>query len=146
MKHIETINYNHLFKQSGPRRIKDRGINWKEKYHERSERLRDRYRKKLGPLSYIRWEGHDYTTDSDYFVVVSPALDKYMRKRFFAGVKKMPKDPKAKIYAPSGEYFINSQAAFSHAHEKWGVPYVKEAPHYSLNDLAGVEIHRHVKG
>jgi hypothetical protein len=139
-------NIFNLFKQAGRKRIKDRGINWKEGYHERSQRLKDRFDKKLGAMAYVRWEGHDYTTNSDYFVIVGPSLTKDGKKRFFAGIKKLPEDPTAKIYAPYGDYFTSSKAAFSHASEKWGIPFPKGAPNYTVNDLEGIKIPRHVKG
>ena len=135
-----------LIKLAGRQRIKDRGINWKEKYLERSLPLKKRYDKDIGVNSYMRFEGHDFTTDSDYFVIVGPALNKEMHKRFFAGIKKLPDDPKAKVYAPSGEYFHNIISAFSHASEKWAVPFPKNTPPYTLADLANVEIARHIKG
>lgn len=135
-----------MHKQAGRQRIKDRGIKWEPRYHERSMRLKDRFEKDIGPLSYIRWEGHDYTTDSDYFVIVGPSLTREGRKRFFSGIKKLPDDPKAKVYAPSGEYFTSSKAAFSHASEKWAIPFPKEAPNYTVDQLMGIEIPRHVKG
>jgi len=135
-----------IFKFAGRRRIKDRGIDWKEYYHERSSRLKKKFDKNIGPLSYMRWEGHDYTTDSDYFVIVGPSLTQTGEKRFFAGVKKLPDDPHAKVYAPSGEYFTNSVSAFSHASDKWGVEFPKGAPNYSVAQLEGIEIPRHVKG
>ncbi len=137
---------NDFIKIAGRKRIKDRGIKWEEFYHVRSQKLKQRYDKEIGPLSYIRWEGHDYTTDSDYFVIVGPALTKEGKKRFFAGVKKLPDDPKAKIYAPSGEYFVSISSAFTHANEKWGIKYPQQAPNYSVENLASVEIARHVKG
>ena len=133
-------------KYAGRKRIKERGIDWKEHYHERSKRLKKRFDKDIGIYSYMRWEGHDYTTDSDYFVIVGPSLTKEGQKRFFAGVKKLPDDPASKVYAPSGEYFTNSVLAFSHAHDKWGVEFPKGAPNYSVDHLSGIEIPRHVKG
>jgi hypothetical protein len=138
-------NFN-LSKVGGPKRIKDRGIDWKEKYHERSLRLKKRFEEQLGPNVYKRWEGHDYTTNSNYFVVVGPALTKNLEKRFFSGIKKLPDDPKAKIYAPSGEYFSSLSSAFTHANEKWAVEYPKGVYNYTINDLAGIDIPRHVKG
>ena len=135
-----------LSKVGGPKRIKDRGIDWKEHYHERSQRLKDRFDKDLGPNCYKRWEGHDYTTNSDYFVVVGPALTKNLEKRFFSGIKKLPDNPKAKIYAPSGEYFSSLSSAFTHANEKWAVEYPRGVHNYTVNDLAGIDIPRHVKG
>ena len=133
-------------KYAGRKRIKDRGIEWKEHYHERSQKLKERFERDLGQGSYKRWEGHDYTTNSDYFVVVGPALTKEGKKRFFSGVKKLPDDPKAKIYAPSGEYFSTIEAAFSHANDKWGIIFPRDVPHYTMNDLARIKIPRHVKG
>jgi len=131
---------------AGRKRIKDRGIQWKEKYHERSEKLKDRYEKLIGPMAYRRWEGHDYTTNSDYFVVVGPALTKDGHKRFFAGIKKYPDDPKAKVYAPYGEYFTSIHSAYTHVNDKWGVPFPKDAPNYTVDNLQGIRIPRHVKG
>jgi hypothetical protein len=135
-----------ILKYSGRKRIKDRGIEWKEHYHERSEGLKKRFDKMLGPMSYIRWEGHDYTTDSDYFVIMGPSLTQDGKKMFFAGIKKLPDDPKAKIYAPSGEYFSNSASALSHVSDKWAVPFPRNAPNYSIAQLAPLKIPRHVKG
>ncbi|GAH10362.1 unnamed protein product, partial [marine sediment metagenome] len=57
-------------KTAGRKRIKDRGIDWKEYYHERSAKLKKRFEKDIGPGVYKRWEGHDYGTDGDYFIVV----------------------------------------------------------------------------
>jgi len=133
-------------KYAGRKRIKDRGIEWKEHYHERSQKLKERFERDLGQGSYKRWEGHDYTTNSDYFVVVGPALTKEGKKRFFSGVKKLPDDPKAPVYAPSGEYFSTIEAAFSHANDKWGIIFPKGVPHYTMEDLARIKIPRHVKG
>lgn len=128
------------------KKIKDRGIEWKEFYHERSEPLKKRFERDIGPYAYMRWEGHDYTTNSDYFIVVGPSLTKDGQKRFFAGIKKLPDDPKAKVYAPTGEYFSSLSGALSHANDKWGVPYPQGAPNYDLSNLERVKIPRHVKG
>jgi len=133
-------------KQAGRKRIKDRGITWEEKYQERSEKLKERFDSDIGPDVYLRWEGHDYTTDGDYFVVVGPALTKEGKKRFFSGIKRYPpKWSDKKIYAPSGEYFTTIVSAISHASEKWGIPFPQNQPKYTLADLEGVDIPRHVK-
>ena len=134
------------YKYAGRKRIKDRGIKWVPAYHERSERLKERFDKVLGPMSYIRWEGHDYTTDSDYFVIMGPSLTKEGHKKFFAGIKKLPDDPAKKVYAPSGEYFSSSTGALSYASDKWGIPFPRGAPNYTVEQLAPIEIPRHVKG
>jgi len=152
MDKFNLAQYRHQLKEAAwpegkhKKRIKDRGIKWVEHYGEKSAPLKKRFDKDLGAMSYMRWEGHDYTTDSDYFVVVGPAETEDLKKMFFAGIKKLPKDPEKKIYAPSGEYFSTIKAAFSHASDKWAVPFPKEAPPYTLMDLQGIEIPRHVKG
>jgi len=133
-------------KTAGRQRIKDRGIKWEESYHERSAPLKKRFDKVIGPMSYMRWEGHDYTTNSDYFIVVGPSLTKDGKKRFFSGIKKLPDDPKKKVYAPSGEYFTTIMGALSYASDKWALPFPKGVPHYTVAQLANVEIPRHVKG
>jgi hypothetical protein len=137
-----------LFKFAGRKRIKDRGINWKEHYHVRSAKLKKRFDRDIGSMAYMRWEGHDYTTNSDYFIVLGPALTKDGKKKFFAGIKKLPKDPKAKIYAPSGKYFDSINDAMGHANFKWGVafPMNPKLPKYTVADLIPVNIPRHVKG
>lgn len=136
---------NIFLKLGGRKRIKDRGINWKEHYHERTKRLKDRMDKSIGPMAYMRWEGHDYTTNSNYFVIVGPSI-KDNKKQFFAGIKKLPDDPEAKVYAPYGKYFSTIVSAYSYASDKWGVKFPKEAPKYTSNDLIGVDIPKHIKG
>ena len=137
---------NNLFKFSGRKRIKDRGIKWEPTYHERSQRLKDRFEKDLGPNAYIRWEGHDYTTNSDYFVVVGPAKKRYGELAFFAGIKKLPPHYEhKKVYAPSGKYFSSLLAALSHASQTWGVMFPPGQTNMTLADLAGKNIPRRVK-
>jgi len=137
--------YEKDIKTAGRKRIKDRGIEWKEHYHERSQKVKEKFDKEIGPNAYYRWEGHDYTTNSDYFIVVGPAVTKELKKKFFSGIKKLPDDPEAKVYAPSGEYFISMNAALSHAADKWGIAFPKGHVNYSVADLANVDIPRHVK-
>ena len=127
------------------RRIKDRGIRWKEAFHERSYALKQRFESNLGPGSYHRWEGYDSTTSSNYFIIVGPAVTKQGEKKFFAGIKKMPKDPNVTPYAPYGEYFSTILTALSHAQEKWGIPFPQNNPNYDIQDLEPIEIPRHVK-
>lgn len=144
---IETTSISQKeLKIAGRKRIKDRGINWKEKYHEKSVGLKKKFDSEIGHNAYMRFEGHDYTTNSDYFVVVGPAVTNDLKKRYFAGVKKLPDDPQAKVYAPSGEYFSTVVAAYSHASEKWGIQFPKGVAEYNLSHLANIDIPRHVKG
>jgi hypothetical protein len=135
-----------LIKLAGPKRIKDRGILWREKYHDKSAPLKKRFTKDIGPGSYYRWEGHDYTTSSDYFVVVGPSV-KYDTKLFFAGIKKLPpKEKRKKIYAPYGKYFPTIFAALSHASKMWGVRFPQNQKNYSTKDLENIYIPKHIRG
>lgn len=133
-------------KTAGRKKIKDRGINWKEKYKEKSMALKKRYEKAIGPNAYVRWEGHDYTTNSDYYIVVGPTKQRNLGKCYFAGIKKIPRDPKKKVYSPSGEYFINIIAAFSYASQKWGAPFPKNQINYTQANLVNINIAEHIKG
>jgi hypothetical protein len=135
-----------LSKTSGRKRIKDRGISWKEVYRERSDDLKKRFEKIIGPSSYYRWEGHDYTTNGDYFVIVGPAITKDNKKKWFSGVKRYPRDPEKKQFAPSGEYFTNIISALSHARNKWNTPMPQAQPEYGEAVLHNIKIPRHVKG
>lgn len=130
----------------GKKRIRDRGIKWIEHYGEKSDDLKRRFEKMIGPMAYMRYVGHDYTTDGDYFVVIGPAITQDEKKRWFAGIKRMPDDPNKTVYSPSGEYFNSSAGAFSYAQEKWNVPYPKGAPNYPESVLQDKKIPRHVKG
>lgn len=127
------------------KKIKDRGIRWQESYYEKSASMKKRFEKML-PGSYFRWEGFDYTTGSNYYVVVGPANSERHGKSFFAGVKKMPKDPKKKAYSPTGKYFSSLAGALSHAVNKWGTKFPKNAGKYSKSDLLPLDIPRHMKG
>ncbi|MBC8308020.1 MAG: hypothetical protein H8E55_71215 [Pelagibacterales bacterium] len=131
------------------KRIKDRNIRWEEHYTERTQPLKDRYHESIGVGSYYRWEGHDYTTDSDYYVIVSPAKTKELKKRFFAGIKKLPpiyKRDTAKVYSPYGEYFTTIKSALSFVSDRYGVRFPKGQLSYTIEHLEGIKIPRHVKG
>ena len=134
-----------LIVEAGGKRLRDRGIRWKESYHGKSEGMKKRFDKML-PGSYFRWAGFDYTTGHPYYVVVGPAISKRHGKSFFAGVRKLPKNPKKKIYAPSGKYFPSMSAALTHASKMWGVRYPQEAGKWTKTDLAPLNIPRHMKG
>jgi hypothetical protein len=133
-------------KQAGRKKIRDRGINWKEVYREKSKSLKKRFDKTIGPGAYYRWEGHDVTTNSNYYVVVGPTIQRDLGKCFFAGIKKLPKDPKAKVYSPDGEYFTNIRSALSHAGRKWGVKMPPGQINYDKNTLEPIDIPEHIKG
>jgi len=144
--HKAYVDIDSLIKDASRKRIKDRGIDWKEAYREKSDDLKIRFDRDIGQGAYYRWEGHDYTTDADYFIIVGPALTKQGKKRFFSGIKRLPpKWKRKKIYAPSGEYFSTIASALSHAVEMWGLSYPQNQRNYTLHDLANVNIPRHVK-
>jgi hypothetical protein len=131
---------------AGRKRIKDRGIDWEEIYRQKSESLKKRFDKSIGPGSYYRWEGHDYTSNSDYYVVVGPTIQQDLGKCFFAGIKKLPNDPHKKVYSPSGEYFTTITAALSYASDKWGIKFPQNQQNYTKQMLEFVDIPEHIKG
>lgn len=133
-------------KLAGRKKIKERGIKWTEKYENKSKSLKKRFDGDIGPGAYIRWEGHDYTTNSNYYVVVGPTIQSDLGKCFFSGIKKLPLDPDKKVYSPSGEYFTSIIAAFSYATDKWGTPFPKGQTNYNSDMLANVKIPEHIKG
>jgi len=133
------------FKTSGLKRIKDRGIQWKEHYGPKSIGVKKKFNKIL-PHSYYRWQGHDYYSGHDYYVVVGPAISRRYGKSFFAGHKKLPLEKKHKAYAPTGEYFPTLMGALRHAKERWGVRFPNDAVNYRKSDLFNIEIPRHIKG
>ncbi len=134
------------FANRRPKRIKDRGINWKQQYPQHAGHLKKKFDKIIGPGSYYRWQGHDYTTNSDYFVVIGPAMRKDGSKAYFVGIKKMPPpERRKKIYAPSGKYFVTIMGAISHAIQKWGIRMPPDQTMYDLSNLENIKIPRRVK-
>jgi len=130
---------------SSRKRLKDRGIKWEEYYGEKSIAVKKKFDQIL-PHSYYRWEGFDYESGHPYYVVVGPAISKRYGKTFFAGVKKMPKDPDEPSYSPSGKYFPALRTALSHASEMWGVKFPPDAGNYKKEDISNLDIPKHVKG
>ena len=121
---------------SASKRIRDRGIIWKEKYTKKSYSLKKKFLKELGEGSYFRWEGHDNTTGNDYYIVVGPGFSKTKGKMFFAGIRKLPGE-----YSPNGEYFGSLRRAMSYAKEMWNVRFPKNFKDYTQEDLAMTRIH-----
>lgn len=137
-----------LSKFAGRKPIKDRGIKWIEHYAEKSLPLKKRFDKDIGPGAYYRFEGHDITTNSDYYVVVGPSVQRGVGKMFFAGIKRLPPEAERKhkkVYSPYGEYFPSMKGALSYASRKWGVKMPKGAANYTRNHLAAVNIPEHIK-
>ena len=91
----------------------------------------------------------DYTSTGVTFQDIPDAQKEFpidQKKKFFAGIKRLPDDPNKLVYSPSGEYFSTAHAAYSHASDKWGVPFPQGAPDYDEQALMNVKIPRHVKG
>jgi hypothetical protein len=147
MKNLFSIDNFGFDKESGRKRIRDRGIHWQEKYGDKSSNLKKKFDKTIGRGSYYRFEGKDYTTNSDYFIVIGPSIDRAGEKSFFAGIKKMPPLYKRRtVYAPSGKYFPTIMSAISYASQKWGLPYPQDAIPYDKGSLNGVDIPKRLKG
>lgn len=117
--------------------IKDRGIKWTENYGDKSAYLKEEFEAQVGPGSYFRWEGHDFTTGTDYYVVVTPGYSKKHGYHFFAGLRKEPAENGA-----SGKHFSTQGEALSYAIDKWNIPRPQTAPHkpYVAKDLEGKQI------
>ena len=143
---VKPFNLNQMTTEAGRKKIKDRGINWQESYHAKSKSLKKKFDSSIGPGAYYRWEGHDYTTNSDYYVVVGPTIQSDLGKCFFAGIKKLPDDPNKKVYSPSGEYFTNIVSALSYAADKWGIVIPQGQTNYEKAQLEVVDIPEHIKG
>lgn len=124
------------FKQGGTP-IKDRGIRWEEAYGDKSAYLKQEFEKQVGPGSYFRWEGHDSTTGSDYYAVVTPGFSKKHGFHFFAALRKIPAD-----HGASGKKFKYQAEALDYAYETWRVPPPETKPHkpYIDKDLQGKPI------
>lgn len=123
------------FNLHAAKRIRDRGIIWKEKYTKKSAAFKKRFAKELGPGSYFRFEGHDPTTAHDYYIVVGPGYSKTKGKLFFAGIRRLPGE-----YSPNGEYFRSLRRAMSYAKEMWGIHFPKDFVDYTQEDLVSVRV------
>ena len=127
--------YNHKSVQSA-KRIKDRGIRWKEKYTKKTLALKKKYERELGPSSYFRWEGYDSSTGNTYYIVAGPGFSKTKGKLFFSGIRKMPAE-----YSPNGEYFKTLRQSIVYARDMWGISFPKNFTRdYNADDLAAIRI------
>ena len=128
--------YNLKKNKTAGKRIKDRGIVWKETYTPKTLNMKENYEKSIGIGSYFRWEGHDNTTGSDYYIVVSPGESQTKGKLFFAGIRKMPAE-----YSPNGEYFNTLGQALSYAKDMWAIRIPEDfTNNYMAENLVNVEI------
>lgn len=119
--------------------IKERGIKWTETYGDKSQYLKREMEDQIGPGSYFRWEGHDSTTGTDYYVVVSPGYSPKHGYHFFAGLRKMPAD-----HGASGKEFNSMREALNYAYDMWRVPKPDTMPPgwvgYRQEDITGKDI------
>jgi hypothetical protein len=123
------------FNLSAAKRIKDRGIIWKEQYTKKTLSMKKRFEKEIGPGSYFRFEGHDNTTGNDYYIVCGPGHSKTKGNLFFTGIRKLPGE-----YSPNGEYFKTHRKAMLYAKDMWGVRFPKDFQDYTQEDLVTVRI------
>ena len=114
--------------------IKDRGIKWNESYRDKSLSLKEHYESAVGPGSYYRWEGHDSSTSTDYYVAITPGRSKKKGYYFFAALRKIPEE-----HGSSGKKFKSQPEAISYAIETWNIPTPKSPFHkpYTTEDLIG---------
>jgi len=141
---MEKILGNLINKIASRKRLADRHIGWKQRYREKSKDMKRKFDTIL-PGSYFRWEGKDYESGHWYYIIVAPSVSERFGKAFFAGQKKLPRNPRKKTYSPSGKYFSTLREALRHAHEYWGTPVPREAGNYSTKNLIPIDIPRHVK-
>ena len=123
------------FNLSASKRIRDRGIIWKEGYTKKTGGMKRKFEKEIGPGSYFRFEGHDNTTGNDYYIVVGPGYSKSKGKLFFAGIRKLPGE-----YSPNGEYFKTLRKAMLYAKDMWGAKFPKDFKDYTQEDLVAVRV------
>jgi hypothetical protein len=123
------------FNLNAAKRIKDRGIVWKEKYTKKTLAMKKKFQRDIGPGSYFRFEGHDNTTGNDYYIVVGPGYSKSKGKLFFAGIRKLPGE-----YSPNGEYFRSFRKAMIYAKDMWGAKFPPDFKDYTEEDLVTVRV------
>jgi hypothetical protein len=123
-------------KKYSAKRIKDRGIHWKEQYTKKTSALKKKFDDDLGEGSYFRWEGYDSTTGNTYYIVAGPGYSKTKGKLFFSGIRKMPAE-----YSPNGEYFPTLRKAITYARDMWGIRFPKNFKRdYRSSDLVNIRV------
>ena len=112
--------------------IKERGIKWQESYGDKSAPLKKSMEEQIGIGSYFRWEGYDHTTDTEYYVVVSPGYSEKKGYFFFAGLRKIPAE-----HGASGKKFNTLAEALNYSMNTWNVPRPKQRPAkpYNIGDI-----------
>lgn len=119
--------------------IKERGIQWEEQYGDKSAYLKREMEDQIGPGAYFRWEGHDFITGNDYYVVVSPGYSSKHGYHFFAGLRKIPAE-----HGASGKEFNTMREALHYAYDMWRVPKPDTMPPgwtgYRYEDIVNKEI------
>jgi len=122
------------FKCFAKEKLKEKNIKWEESYTEKTLFLKEQFEEVVGKGSYFRFEGKDYDSGGEYYVIVGPARIHAPRAKFFAGVRKLPA-----TYPAGGQYFDSLDGAINYAHDTWGVPVPKDLKPYtssSLHDIA----------
>lgn len=110
-----------------------KNIQWKESYTEKTEFLKEQFEAVIGAGSYFRFEGKDYGSGDEYYVIIGPAKIHNPRAKFFAGVRKLPA-----TYSAGGKYFDSMDGAAVYARETWGVPTPGSLKPYTSASLYGI--------
>jgi hypothetical protein len=113
-------------------KLKEKNINWKQVYTEKTSFLKEMYDIVIGKGSYFRFEGQ--ADDGDrYYCILGPAKIHDPKAKFFAGVRKLPA-----TYSAGGKYFDSMDGAAAYAQETWGVRIPEELKPYTAAQLFGI--------
>ena len=119
-------------KKEAREKLKEKNIQWKQVYTDKTRYLKEQFEDVVGPGSYFRFEGE--ANDGDrYYCIIGPAKVHDPRAKFFAGVRKLPA-----TYSAGGKYFDSMDAAASYALETWGVSTPRELKPYTSAQLYGI--------
>jgi len=114
-------------------KLKDKNIEWKEAYTDKTLFLKEMFEDIIGDGSYFRFEGRNPETKDEYYCIISPARVHKPIAKFFAGVRKLPA-----TYSAGGKYFDSMDSAANYASDTWGVPYPKSIIPYTSAELYGI--------
>lgn len=116
------------------KKLKEKNIQWVEKYTEKTIILKRMFNDILGPGSYYRFEGKSTIDNTEYYSIIGVAKVRDPIAKFFAGAKKLPA-----TYNIGGKYFDSLDKAMSYAHDTWGIPWPKDLRPYNTPYLNGIK-------
>ncbi len=114
-------------------KLKEKNIDWKQEYTEKTSFLKKMYETVVGKGSYFRFEGEAAVDGSQYYCIIGPAKIHHPKAKFFAGVRKLPA-----TYAAGGKYFDSMDSAAAYARDTWGVSTPSELKPYTSASLFGI--------